>query len=257
MTSANSTSPLISIRKLCKRFGEQVVLDNLDLDIVAGESVVIIGQSGTGKSVLLKHLIRLMTPDSGSVLIDGQDITDLTFEDLLPIRHRFGMLFQSAALFDSLTVEENVGLGLKESRHYRAADIHEIVMEKLEMVGLSSASDKYPSELSGGMRKRVGMARAIAADPEILLYDEPTTGLDPITADVINDLIVELNQKLHVTSVAVTHDMTSAYKIADRIVMLYEGKVEFSGSPEQVKTTSNAVVQQFIHGRSTGPIQVR
>lgn len=233
------------------------MLDNLDLDIVAGESVVIIGQSGTGKSVLLKHLIRLMTPDSGSVLIDGQDITDLTFEDLLPIRHRFGMLFQSAALFDSLTVEENVGLGLKESRHYRAADIHEIVMEKLEMVGLSSASDKYPSELSGGMRKRVGMARAIAADPEILLYDEPTTGLDPITADVINDLIVELNQKLHVTSVAVTHDMTSAYKIADRIVMLYEGKVEFSGSPEQVKTTSNAVVQQFIHGRSTGPIQVR
>ncbi|MDX9858628.1 MAG: ABC transporter ATP-binding protein [candidate division Zixibacteria bacterium] len=248
---------LISIRGLCRRFGEQVVLDHLDLDIDAGESVVIIGQSGTGKSVLLKHIIRLLSPDSGQVLIDGQDITDLSFEELVPIRRKFGMLFQSAALFDSLTVAENVGLGLKEARHHHPGDIKRIVQEKLDMVGLASAADKYPSELSGGMRKRVGMARAIAADPEILLYDEPTTGLDPITADVINDLIVALNQRLHVTSIAVTHDMTSAFKIADRIVMLYQGRVEFTGTPDEVRSAANPVVQQFIHGRAAGPIQVR
>ncbi|MCB2229286.1 ABC transporter ATP-binding protein [bacterium] len=253
----DATHNLIEVQQLSKRFGEQVVLDQLDLTINSGDSVVIIGQSGTGKSVLLKHLIRLLAPDSGRVLIDGEDITDLTFEELLPIRHRFGMLFQSAALFDSLSVEENVGLGLKESRHYRANEIHEIVMEKLDMVGLASAADKHPSQLSGGMRKRVGMARAIAADPEILLYDEPTTGLDPITADVINDLIVELNDRLKVTSITVTHDMTSAYKIASRIVMLYQGKVQFDGTPDDIRSTDNPVVQQFIHGRATGPIQVR
>lgn len=255
--NASAGHSLISIRGLCKRFGEQVVLDQLDLDITAGESVVIIGQSGTGKSVLLKHIIRLLSPDSGQVLIDGQEITDLSFEELVPIRRRFGMLFQSAALFDSLTVAENVGLGLKEARHHHFGDIKRIVREKLDMVGLASAADKYPSELSGGMRKRVGMARAIAADPEILLYDEPTTGLDPITADVINDLIVALNQRLHVTSIAVTHDMTSAFKIADRIVMLYQGKVEFTGTPDEVRSAANPVVQQFIHGRAAGPIQVR
>lgn len=253
----DATHNLIEVQQLSRRFGEQVVLDQLDLTINSGDSVVIIGQSGTGKSVLLKHLIRLLAPDSGRVLIDGEDITDLTFEELLPIRHRFGMLFQSAALFDSLSVEENVGLGLKESGHYRANEIHEIVMEKLDMVGLASAADKHPSQLSGGMRKRVGMARAIAADPEILLYDEPTTGLDPITADVINDLIVELNDRLKVTSITVTHDMTSAYKIADRIVMLYQGKVQFDGTPDDIRSTDNPVVQQFIHGRATGPIQVR
>ena len=176
--------------------------------------------------------------------------------DLVKVRRRIGMLFQSAALFDSLTVGENVGLGLKEDGRRRAADIREIAAEKLRMVGLLSAIDKYPSELSGGMRKRAGLARAIATDPEVLLYDEPTTGLDPITADMINDLIAELNGQLHVTSIAVTHDMISAYKIADRIVMLYKGKVYFDGTPEETRTTDDAVVRQFISGSASGPIQV-
>jgi phospholipid/cholesterol/gamma-HCH transport system ATP-binding protein len=167
------------------------------------------------------------------------------------------MLFQSAALFDSLTVAENVGLGLKEQRHYSKNEIDKIVAEKIDMVGLSYAADKYPSELSGGMRKRAGLARAIADEPEVLLYDEPTTGLDPITADMINDLIVELNKILKVTSVSVTHDMKSAFKIASRIVMLYQGKVQFDGTPDEVRKTDNPIVQQFINGNAAGPIQVR
>ena len=206
---------------------------------------------------MLKHLIRLLEPDEGRVLFQDEDITDVKPSRLVDIRRNIGMLFQSAALFDSLTVEENVGLGLKESRQHTSEEIREIVVEKLALVGLSSASEKYPSELSGGMRKRVGLARAIATNPEVLLYDEPTTGLDPITADMINDLIVELNEKLHVTSIAVTHDMVSAYKIADRIVMLYQGRVEFDGTPEQVRTTDNEIVRQFVTGSATGPIKVR
>jgi len=167
-----------------------------------------------------------------------------------------GMLFQSAALFDSMTVAENVGLTLKESRKFSKNEINQIVSEKLEMVGLSEAGAKFPSELSGGMRKRVGLARAIAANPEVLLYDEPTTGLDPITGDLINEMIVELTKKLKVTSVAVTHDMSSAYKIADRILMLYNGKIYFEGSPDEIRRTDDAVVRQFITGSSHGPIQV-
>jgi phospholipid/cholesterol/gamma-HCH transport system ATP-binding protein len=248
---------LIQIEQLKKSFGSQTILDGVDLKIGKGESIVIIGQSGTGKSVLLKHLLRLMSPDSGRILFDGADIAELNSRELVAMRMRFGMLFQSAALFDSLSVEENVGLGLKESRQYTEKQIEELVIEKLEMVGLSEAAEKYPAELSGGMRKRVGLARAIANNPEVLLYDEPTTGLDPITADVINDLIVELNNKLHVTSISVTHDMTSAFKIADRIVMLYQGKVEFDGTPDQIRTTGNPVARQFISGSATGPIQVR
>jgi phospholipid/cholesterol/gamma-HCH transport system ATP-binding protein len=248
---------LIQIEQLRKSFGLQIILDGVDLTINRGDSIVIIGQSGTGKSVLLKHLLRLMEPDSGKIVFDGADISTLDSQELVVMRRRFGMLFQSAALFDSMSVEENVGLGLKESRQFSPKQIQDAVMEKLEMVGLADAAEKYPAELSGGMRKRVGLARAIANNPEVLLYDEPTTGLDPITADVINDLIVELNSKLHVTSISVTHDMTSAFKIADRIVMLYQGKVEFDGTPEQTRATNNAVVQQFITGRASGPIQVR
>ncbi len=251
--------PYIQIENLAKQFWPQVVLDGLNLTIERGEAVVIIGQSGTGKSVFLKHLIRLMDPDRGRILIEGTDISTLHGEELMAMRQRFGMLFQSAALFDSLTVEENVGLGLKESRrwHHSPEEIHDIVMEKLELVGLTGAAAKYPSELSGGMRKRVGLARAIAHRPEILLFDEPTTGLDPITADVINQLIAKINDHLKTTSIAVTHDMTSAFKIARRFIMLYEGKVEFDGSPEQVRTTDNPVVRQFITGSASGPIQVR
>lgn len=248
--------PLIEIENLHKAFNGSPVLDGVSLAIERGESIVIIGQSGCGKSVLLKHLIRLLKPDNGAVRFDGQDLADLSFRQLVEARRRFGMLFQSAALFDSLSVADNVGLGLKESRRYSKDEIAEIVHTKLEMVGLSRAAGKFPSELSGGMRKRVGLARAIATDPEVLLYDEPTTGLDPITSDVINDLIKELNDRLHVTSVAVTHDMTSAFKIADRIVMLYRGHIEFDGTPEETRQTDNGVVRQFISGTASGPIQV-
>jgi phospholipid/cholesterol/gamma-HCH transport system ATP-binding protein len=248
---------LIVIEDLQKSFGKQTILDHLNLTINRGDSIVIIGQSGTGKSVLLKHLIRLMDPDGGRILFDGKDIAELDPKALVDLRLRFGMLFQSAALFDSMTVEENVGLGLKESRQYGSDEIHTIVMEKLEMVGLVEAAEKYPSELSGGMRKRVGLARAIAHNPEVLLYDEPTTGLDPITSDVINDLIVELNNKLKVTSITVTHDMISAFKVASRIVMLHQGRVEFDGTPTDTFSTQNPFVRQFIAGNAAGPIQVR
>jgi phospholipid/cholesterol/gamma-HCH transport system ATP-binding protein len=249
-------APLIEIRDVWKRFPQQEVLRGVDLAINKGESIVIIGQSGCGKSVLLKHIMRLLEPDRGEVWFDGHDIAGLNGNGLTRFRRRLGMLFQSAALFDSLTVAENVGLGLKESRQHTAGEIKDRVAEKLKLVGLAEAHDKRPSELSGGMRKRVGLARAIANDPEILLYDEPTTGLDPITADMIDELIVSLNSQLHVTSIAVTHDMKSAFKIADRIVMLYQGQVQFDGTPEQVRTTDNAAVQQFITGSSTGPITV-
>ncbi|MDD5425497.1 MAG: ABC transporter ATP-binding protein [candidate division Zixibacteria bacterium] len=248
---------LIQIENLHKRFNDLPVLNGVNLSIGKGESIVVIGQSGCGKSVLLKHLIRLMEPDEGRVFFDGENIAEFMGDSLVSFRRRFGMLFQSAALFDSLTVAQNVGLGLKESRRFKDEQIDEIVIEKLEMVGLASSADKYPAELSGGMRKRVGLARAIANNPEVLLYDEPTTGLDPITADIINDLIVELNTRLKVTSVAVTHDMKSAFKIADRIVMLYEGRIEFDATPDAVRTTDNPVVKQFITGQARGPIQVR
>jgi len=248
---------LIRIEDLHKSFGSNKVIDGLTLSIGQGESIAVIGQSGTGKSVLLKHLIRLLDSDDGRIYFDNKDISRLHGDGLVAMRRRYGMLFQSAALFDSLTVSENVGLGLLESGKYLKSEIEIIVQDKLDMVGLAATADKYPSELSGGMRKRVGLARAIAASPEVLLYDEPTTGLDPITADVINDLIVSLNQRLLVTSIAVTHDMTSAFKIADRIVMLYQGRIEFDGTPEQIKVSSNPVVRQFVTGRATGPIQVR
>jgi phospholipid/cholesterol/gamma-HCH transport system ATP-binding protein len=198
----------------------------------------------------------LMKPDEGKIIFDGIDTSELNQSDNFELRKRMGMLFQSAALFDSMSVAENVGLSLKESRKFSLNEINQIVNEKLELVGLPDAVDKFPSELSGGMRKRVGLARAIAANPEVLLYDEPTTGLDPITGDLINELIVELTEKLKVTSVAVTHDMSSAYKIADRIMMLYNGKIHFEGSPEEIRQTDNAVVKQFITGSSHGPIQV-
>jgi phospholipid/cholesterol/gamma-HCH transport system ATP-binding protein len=247
---------MIQISNLHKQFDHHEVLVSVDLKINKGESIVIIGQSGCGKSVLLKHLIRLLEPDSGTVSFYGDDISKLRGKQLIEMRRKYGMLFQSAALFDSMTVAENVGLGLREERTYSSSEIDAVVNEKLSMVGLSDSGDKYPDELSGGMRKRVGLARAIAGQPEVLLYDEPTTGLDPITADMINDMIVDLNTKLNVTSVAVTHDMTSAYKIASRIIMLYQGRVEFDGTPDEIKNSTNEVVKQFITGSATGPIKV-
>lgn len=247
---------IFEIQNLSKSFHGQKVLNSVELQINKGESIVVIGQSGGGKSVLLKHLILLMMPDEGKVIFDGIDTSELKSSEKSQIRKRMGMLFQSAALFDSMTVGENVGLSLKEGRKFSKNEITDIVLDKLEMVGLKESVNKYPSELSGGMRKRVGLARAIAANPEVLLYDEPTTGLDPITGDLINELILELSEKLKVTSVAVTHDMNSAYKIADKIMMLYDGKIYYQGTPQEMRETDDAIVKQFITGSSRGPIQV-
>lgn len=245
---------MIEINDLYKGFHGKPVLEGVNLAIQKGETVVIIGRSGCGKSVLLKHIIGLLKPDKGQLLIDGEDITAYPKNRLNQLRQRFGMLFQGAALFDSMTVAENVGLGLREHTKMTDGQIREIAAEKLKMVGLVGVEDLKPAELSGGMKKRVGLARAIAMNPEFILYDEPTTGLDPIMADAINDLVINLRNTLEITSIAVTHDMASAYKIADRIAMLYKGKIIFAGTPEETKNSDNPVVQQFIQGRSQGPI---
>jgi len=245
---------MIEVINLCKTFGGHKVLDNLSLNINKGETTVIIGRSGCGKSVLLKHIIGLMKPDSGQVIIDGVDITKLNGNELSKFRMKFGMLFQGAALFDSLTIGENVGFALYEHSNMDKRDIAKRVKECLAMVGLRDIEHLKPAELSGGMRKRVGLARAICVNPEIIMYDEPTTGVDPIMGDVVNNLIIELHDKLKVTSIAVTHDMVSAYKIANRIAMLYNGKIVFTDTPEQVKSTKDPVVRQFITGAAKGPI---
>ena len=247
----------INVADLHKSFGDNYVLRGVNLAVNKGESMVVIGGSGVGKSVLIKCIIGLLKPDSGSIGVDGQEITSLKEESLYEIRKKFGMLFQAGALFDSLSVWENVGFGLKQHTNLSDEEIKAIAVEKLRLLGLRSVEDLMPSELSGGMRKRVSLARAIAMEPEILLYDEPTTGLDPIMADAINDLIVQMRKKLRVTSIAITHDMVSAYKIADRIAMLYEGKIIEVGTPQQIRESSNAVVQQFIQGKAEGPIKAR
>jgi phospholipid/cholesterol/gamma-HCH transport system ATP-binding protein len=246
---------MIRIRGLKKRLGSQQVLDGVDLDIAAGETVVVMGRSGTGKSVLLKHIIGLMTPDAGSIEVEGQEIVGMPERELDGVRRHFGMLFQGAALFDSLTVGENVGVGLREHQRLDDAEVRLRVAERLEWVGLAGVEAMKPASLSGGMRKRVGLARAIAMDPQYILYDEPTTGLDPIMADAIDQLIRSLQKRLGVTSVVVTHDMTSAYKVADRIAMLHEGKVVFTGTADETRTTTNPMVRQFVEGSSTGPIR--
>jgi len=249
--------PLIHIEGLHKAFGSLQVLRGADLDIAKGESMVVIGGSGTGKSVLIKHIIGLLRPDAGRVEVDGQVVAQLKRADLGAMRRRMGMLFQYAALFDSMTVEGNVSFSLRQHTKMSEQEIADRVAEVLGMVGLSGVQKKWPAELSGGMKKRAGLARAIALGPEIILYDEPTTGLDPILADQINDLIVDLRERLNVTSVTITHDMISAYKISDRIAMLYEGRIEEVGTPEEIQKSDNPVVQQFIHGRAEGPITTR
>lgn len=244
----------IEVQKATKRFQNKLVLNELDLSVQNGETLVIIGRSGCGKSVLLKHIIGLVRPDSGKILVDQSDVSSLSPKELNKLRMRFGMLFQGAALFDSMTVGENVGFGLIEHSEMSRKEIEDRVEESLNMVGLKGIQDRKPSELSGGMKKRVALARAICIKPEILLYDEPTTGLDPIMADAINDLIIELHDKMKMTSIVVTHDMTSAYKIASRIAMMYEGKIISVGTAEEIKNSQNLVVQQFINGRARGPI---
>ena len=245
---------MIEIVNLCKSFNGHTVLDNLNLTINDGETTVIIGRSGCGKSVLLKLIIGILKPESGQILIDGKDVARMDERELYELRMQFGMLFQGAALFDSLTVLENVGFGMIEHAKSRSAEIEKRVKECLALVGLREIEDKKPAELSGGMRKRVGLARAICLRPRIMLYDEPTTGVDPIMGDAINDLIIELHNKLKVTAVAVTHDMTSAYKIANRIAMLYEGKIVAFGTSEEIKNTKDPIVRQFITGAGKGPI---
>jgi len=245
---------MIELKDIYKSFEGKDVLRGVNLKVEKGDSVVVIGGSGSGKSVLLKHIIGLLKPDSGTVMIDSTDISQLDEEGLHDIRKKFGMLFQSAALFDSMKVWENVGFGLKRLTQLTDTEIKEIAVQKLKMVGLVGVEDIMPSELSGGMRKRVGLARAIAMTPEILLYDEPTTGLDPIMADAINDLIIKMREELHVTSVTITHDMKSAYKIADTIAMLYNGVIIAEGSPEEIEHTSDPIVKQFVEGSATGPI---
>jgi phospholipid/cholesterol/gamma-HCH transport system ATP-binding protein len=245
---------MIEIKNLYKRFEGQEVLRGLNLTVKNGETLVIIGQSGCGKSVMLKHIIGLLAPDSGTIMINGDDIFAYDRLEWQALRLKTAMLFQGAALFDSLTVGENVGFSLSEHTALPSNEIKEIVSEKLALVGLSGIENLKPAELSGGMKKRVGLARAICNDPEIILYDEPTTGLDPIRADAINDLIKDLNHKLKVTSIVVTHDMASAYKIADRIAMLYEGAIIAVGTPDEIIHTDNPVVKQFITGSAEGPI---
>jgi phospholipid/cholesterol/gamma-HCH transport system ATP-binding protein len=245
---------MIEIINLCKQFSGKKVLDNANLIINTGETMVIIGRSGCGKSVLLKHIIGIMKPDSGQVIIDGTDITKLNGRDLNAFRVRFGMLFQGAALFDSLTVEENIGFNLIEHSNWPRVEIRKRVTECLGLVGLKGIENLKPAELSGGMRKRVGLARAICMKPAIMLYDEPTTGIDPIMGDAINDLMKDLHDRLKVTSIAVTHDMVSAYKIASRIAMLYKGKIVSVGTPDEMKNTSNPIVKQFVTGAAKGPI---
>jgi phospholipid/cholesterol/gamma-HCH transport system ATP-binding protein len=246
----------ICVVNLHKSFGGNYVLRGSNLEVRQGESMVVIGGSGSGKTVLIKCIIGLMQPDEGEIYVDGLEITSLNEKRMNEVRKKFGMLFQWGALFDSLTVWENVGFGLRYQRHLKEEAIRKIASEKLALVGLKNVEDLMPAELSGGMRKRVGLARAIAIEPEILLYDEPTTGIDPIMADAINDLIVQMREKLKVTSIAITHDMKSAYKIADRIAMLYQGEIIEVGTPEEIRHSSNPIVQQFVEGRSEGPIKI-
>ena len=245
---------MIVVKQLEKKFGAKKVLNGLDLTITDGESLVIIGRSGCGKSVLLKHIIGLLKPDSGHIFIDERDITAMKDAELNELRKRFGMVFQGAALFDSMTVAENVALPMREHSQMTEAAVRERVTEKLSMVGLEGVEDVHPASLSGGMKKRVGLARAMAIDPEFILYDEPTTGLDPIMADAINDLIRSLQRKLAITSVAVTHDMRSAYKIGDKIAMLHDGKIIYEGAPKEIQKCEDPVVCQFISGSASGPL---
>jgi len=245
---------MIELRNIYKRLGNKEVLRGVDLKIEPEETMVIIGGSGEGKSVLLKHMIGLLKPDQGEVVIDGENITHLTGSALSSVRNKFGMLFQYAALFDSMNVKENVGFALYEHTDLPEEKISQIIKEKLELVHLSGIETMMPSELSGGMKKRVGLARALAREPKIVLYDEPTTGLDPIHADMINNLIIELNERLKVTSVVVTHDMKSAFKVADRIAMLYKGKIIALGDVKEFEQPTNPIVKQFVFGEAIGPI---
>ncbi|HEX9466480.1 MAG TPA: ATP-binding cassette domain-containing protein [Alphaproteobacteria bacterium] len=253
-----SATPKISIRGLKKYFGAKKVLDGVDLDVGVGESLVVIGGSGTGKSVLLKCILGLLEPEAGSIKVDGAEVIGLRTAEREQVNRKFGMLFQGAALFDSMNVWENVAFGLIHAQGMSKAEAKPIALRNLAAVGLTpDVGELWPAELSGGMKKRVGLARAIATKPEIIFFDEPTTGLDPIMSDVIDKLIVKLVRELGATAVSITHDMKSARQIAHRIAMLYNGKIIWTGSVADIDHPGNEYVDQFVHGRAEGPIQMQ
>jgi len=248
-------SPKIELKDVRKAFGKKVVLDGINLVVEKGESVVVIGGSGTGKSVLIKCVLGLITPDSGSIKIDGEEVTKLSMRDRQIVMRKFGMLFQGGALFDSLPVWENITFALLQNKQISKDKAKELAVEKLKSVGLGAdVANLSPSELSGGMQKRVALARAIAANPEIIFFDEPTTGLDPIMADVINELIVKCSKQLGATTLSITHDMASVRKIANRVAMLYQGKLIWQGAANTIDHSGNDHVDQFVYGRAEGPI---
>ena len=247
---------MIKLIDINKSFGKQIVLQNLNFAIESGKITVIIGRSGSGKSILLKHIIGLVRPDRGAVWVDDIDITKLNDRDLNNIRKKFGMLFQEAALFDSMDVGENIAFPLREHSRMTDKQIHETVADRLAAVGLSGVESKMPSELSGGMRKRVGLARAIALLPQIVLFDEPTSGLDPVMSEAINQLIKDTQRNFNLTCIVISHDIESIFKIGDTIAMLYEGKIIESGTPDEIRASANPVLKQFLTGSIEGPIKI-
>src|SRR6476660_8281278 len=242
---------MIRLIDVHKAFGPKQVLQGFTLDVVEGETMVIIGYSGTGKSVAIKHIVGLLEPDSGQVIVDGLEVPSLSRRELYQLRARIGYVFQFAALFDSFSVGENVAMGLRKQQELSNGEISERVQEALELVDLPNVADRFPAELSGGMRKRVGIARAIALRPKYILYDEPTTGLDPVTSAVIDDLMVRMRDRLGVTSIVITHDMRSAYTVGTRIAMLYQGRIRWVGTVDEIQATNDPIVRQFIEGRAT------
>ena len=247
---------MIVIENLRKSFGDKVILDGIDLEVESGKITTIIGRSGEGKSVLMKHLVGLLRPDSGSIKLDGKELTTMNDREWGLTLRRVGMLFQGAALFDSMTVAENVGFPLTEHTNMTKTEIMKIVIDKLRRVGLVGVEHMMPAELSGGMKKRVGLARAIVMDPEIVLFDEPTTGLDPIMSDSVGELMLDTQRSLKTTYLAITHDIGLTYKIADKVAMLHEGRIIESGTVEEVKRSRNPVMRQFLTGSAQGPIKV-
>jgi len=252
-----SNSPKLELSGVYKSFGNNDVLQGVDLSVGKGKSLVVIGGSGTGKSVMIKCALGLLNPDKGSIKVDGVETTNLKGKERDAMMGKFGMLFQGAALFDSISVWENVSFALMQAKGVKRKEAKEIAIEKLRSVGLPArVADLYPAELSGGMQKRVGLARAIAANPEIIFFDEPTTGLDPIMADVINDLIIKTTKELGATALSITHDMASARKIADYIAMIYKGRIIWHGAASEIDNSGNEFVEQFIHGQANGPIKM-
>ncbi len=247
---------MIRVVDVHKSFGPKKVLRGVNLTVEKGETMVVIGQSGVGKSVLLKMIIGLLKPDAGKIFVEGEEITRLKEEELQRVTRKIGLLFQGAALFDSMTVAENVRFGLERHRSYPREVIDQMVKESLARVGLSGVENLMPHQLSGGMKKRVGLARAIAYQPDIMLYDEPSTGIDPIRADAINELINRLKMEMGVTSMVITHDLASSYKVADKIAMLYDGQIIEVGTPEEIRRSQNPIIQQFIQGKAEGPIKI-